>query len=102
MTDGMTEAYKEQDYRVPENCKSCGKPLLLRNLFVDDGCPCNSPRGVNFVPLPCDLCKTDNCVKPGHHLTSWWHPMSYNEARQLLGMEPIPVGPDGRALHTDA
>ena len=53
---------------IPIQCNSCGKPLLLENLYVDDGCPCNSPRGVNFTPQPCALCELDCCVKPGHRL----------------------------------
>lgn len=53
---------------VPERCNGCGRWLLLENLYVDDGCPCNTPRGVNFKPQPCALCGTDNCVKPGHRL----------------------------------
>jgi len=53
---------------IPERCKGCGAPLLLENLFVDDGCPCNTPRGVNFEPKPCKVCQVENCVKPGHRL----------------------------------
>lgn len=53
--------------RVPKNCKACGQGLYIGNLFVDDGCPCNSPRGVNFTPRYCEFCKADDCVKPGHH-----------------------------------
>lgn len=49
-------------------CNACGKPLLLMNLFTDDGCPCNSPRGVNLSPQACAICNTGNCVKPGHHI----------------------------------
>ena len=54
--------------RIPSICGGCEKPLLLENLFVDDGCPCNTPRGINFDPKPCAICKTDHCVKPGHRL----------------------------------
>jgi len=50
-------------------CHGCGKPLLMENLFVDDGCPCNTPRGVNLTPKPCAICQTDDCVKPGHRIT---------------------------------
>lgn len=53
---------------IPSKCKSCGEPLLLENLYVDDACPCNSPRGVNFQPAWCPTCKVDYCVKPGHRL----------------------------------
>lgn len=54
----------------PINCTACKKPLLLCNLFVDDGCPCNSPRGVNFKLSTCGLCRADDCVKPAHHLST--------------------------------
>lgn len=53
---------------IPEYCRACGKILRLENLFVDDGCPCNSARGVNFDLRECVACKTDCCVKPGHRL----------------------------------
>lgn len=53
---------------IPENCNYCKKPLLISNLFVDDGCPCNSMRGINFEPKLCLMCKTNYCVKPGHRL----------------------------------
>ena len=29
------------------NCKGCNKPLTLENAWSTDGCPCNSPLGVN-------------------------------------------------------
>jgi hypothetical protein len=53
---------------IPAKCNGCGNPLLLENLFVDDGCPCNTPRGVNFKPAPCAC--GDECVKPGHRLVA--------------------------------
>lgn len=53
---------------IPRNCNACGKILLMENLYVDDGCPCNSPRGVNFKPQTCFVCAVDDCVKPGHRL----------------------------------
>jgi hypothetical protein len=30
-----------------DNCLGCGKPLLLDNAWVTDGCPCNTPLGIN-------------------------------------------------------
>jgi hypothetical protein len=53
---------------IPEKCNGCGQPLLLENLFVDDGCPCNNARGVNLKPKPCEICRVEDCVKPGHRL----------------------------------
>lgn len=52
----------------PRECRACREPLLIENVYCDDGCPCNSPRGVNFKPQACERCRTDNCVKPGHRL----------------------------------
>ena len=31
------------------NCKGCGQPLKLENAPVTDGCPCNTPLGVNSM-----------------------------------------------------
>ena len=32
-------------------CAGCGKPLLLENAWMEDGCPCNTPAGVNNLNL---------------------------------------------------
>lgn len=32
---------------VGEKCRGCGERLLPENTWMEDGCPCNSPRGVN-------------------------------------------------------
>lgn len=53
---------------LDDTCRGCGKPLLMRNLFMDDGCPCNTKRGINLVPRPCRICGAEDCVKPGHRL----------------------------------
>lgn len=29
------------------NCDGCGRPLLLENAWMTDGCPCNARLGVN-------------------------------------------------------
>lgn len=55
---------------IPAACNACGQQILMKNLYVDDGCPCNSARGVNFKPEPCARCKVENCVKPGHRLAA--------------------------------
>jgi hypothetical protein len=31
------------------NCLGCGKPLLIENAWMTDGCPCNTPLGVNSM-----------------------------------------------------
>lgn len=70
---------------IPEKCNGCGAPLLLENLYVDDCCPCNTPRGVNFTPSRCLTCKVDNCVKPGHHL-----PTLFGDVARWVQPEPEP------------
>lgn len=53
-----------------QKCNGCNSPILAENIYADDGCPCNSRRGVNVKPKTCEICRTkynDNCVKPGHH-----------------------------------
>lgn len=35
-------------YAEPD-CKGCGKPLLLENSMVTDGCGCNTPLGINSM-----------------------------------------------------
>ena len=32
---------------VSPDCKGCGQPLMIANAWMTDGCPCNSPLGVN-------------------------------------------------------
>jgi hypothetical protein len=32
---------------VDPNCKGCGKQLTLENAWFTDGCPCNTPLGIN-------------------------------------------------------
>lgn len=34
---------------VDPKCQGCGKSLLLANAWMTDGCPCNSPLGVNSM-----------------------------------------------------
>ncbi len=44
------------------NCKACGKPLLPENFAgIADGCPCNSPRGVNHGIVPRNTCTCSIC-----------------------------------------
>lgn len=37
----------EFDHKCIEACRGCGQPLLEDNCWMYDGCPCNSPAGVN-------------------------------------------------------
>jgi len=59
---------------IPTTCAACSRPLLLTNLFYDDGCPCNARRGVNFTPQTCVICMGAACVKPGHRIEQLWGP----------------------------
>lgn len=34
---------------IGDNCAGCGKPLEVENAWMTDGCPCNSPLGVNSM-----------------------------------------------------
>lgn len=31
------------------NCKGCGKQLTIENAWMTDGCPCNTPLGINSM-----------------------------------------------------
>lgn len=39
-------------------CNGCGLPLKGH---VADGCPCNSPRGINHGIVPKHVCTCDEC-----------------------------------------
>lgn len=45
-------------------CRACGEPLVPENSRVADGCPCNSPRGVNHGLVPAGVCACDSCLLP--------------------------------------
>lgn len=32
-----------------DECRGCGKPLIVENAWMADGCPCNSALGVNSM-----------------------------------------------------
>lgn len=36
---------------VSLHCNGCGRVLTEQNAWMEDGCPCNSPRGINENPL---------------------------------------------------
>ena len=41
------------------SCRACGKPV--ENDRIADGCPCNSPRGVNHGLVPAYVCTCPEC-----------------------------------------
>lgn len=43
------------------SCRHCGAKLLPNDSGVADGCPCNSPRGVNHGLVPVNVCTCDAC-----------------------------------------
>jgi len=45
----------------PRTCRACRSPLRPENLRIADGCPCNSPRGVNHGLVPTDTCTCPEC-----------------------------------------
>lgn len=70
---------------IRDVCNACGKPLLLVNINVDDGCPCNSPRGVNVTPFSCSACKLPNCVKPLHRILAGAADAAEDQVQLCLG-----------------
>lgn len=42
-------------------CLGCGKPLIKDNWIIADGCPCNSPRGINHGLVPTEVCTCPIC-----------------------------------------
>lgn len=52
-------------------CRGCGKPLLAKNYRIADGCPCNSPRGVNHGVVPTLTCTCSAC-DPGNFGSTRW------------------------------
>lgn len=36
---------------VEQPCRGCGKALVVENAWMEDGCPCNTPAGVNNLNL---------------------------------------------------
>lgn len=43
------------------DCRACGKPLDPSLTRVADGCPCNSPRGINHGLVPANVCTCVLC-----------------------------------------
>jgi hypothetical protein len=47
--------------RVMNDCNGCGKPLDPANCRIADGCPCNSPRGINHGSVARETCTCIVC-----------------------------------------
>ena len=53
------------------SCNACGEPLLPENVRVADGCPCNSPRGINHGLVAVDTCTCPVCDPEQTGSTRW-------------------------------
>lgn len=42
-------------------CRGCGKPLVPENSRIADGCPCNTPRGINHGLVDTSTCTCEGC-----------------------------------------
>jgi hypothetical protein len=51
----------EDTYSNPYLCRACGAMLLPENRRIADGCPCNSPRGVNHGLVAKNTCTCVAC-----------------------------------------
>lgn len=47
-------------YRIP-SCRGCGELINSKNYRVADGCPCNTPRGVNYGLVAKATCTCAEC-----------------------------------------
>ena len=48
-------------YLYCHGCRGCGKTLLPNNYTIADGCPCNSPRGINHGLVAKNTCTCVEC-----------------------------------------
>ncbi len=56
---GESDGYADIDDKTL--CRACGRPLTRDNEVLADGCPCNSPRGVNHGQVAHDVCTCVEC-----------------------------------------
>lgn len=52
---------KTKETQMGPTCQGCGKALDPRNYRIADGCPCNTPRGINHGVVPKDTCTCGEC-----------------------------------------
>ena len=80
-------------------CRNCGKPLSITT-GIADGCPCNSPRGINHGLVPAYICTCPICDP--HQTGSVRHepkPIT-SEFLKLFGCTP--VDPDALSAYETA
>lgn len=56
------DTYPFEDlFGPPDDCRHCGGALLVENRRIADGCPCNSPRGINHGLVAKNTCTCLEC-----------------------------------------
>lgn len=48
-------------FAPPDGCRACDGMILPENRRIADGCPCNSPRGINHGLVPKNTCTCVEC-----------------------------------------
>lgn len=70
--DARAEEVKKQVLDPkPLECRGCGQPLVSDNYRIADGCPCNTPRGINHGLVPKDVCTCPQCDPAGTGSSRW-------------------------------
>ncbi len=64
-------------------CRGCERPLLKANRNMADGCPCNSPRGINHGLVPPETCTCDNCDPKGSGSSRYGLELTANDRARI-------------------
>lgn len=78
--------------RTPEKCRGCGKWLNPLADRIADGCPCNSPRGVNHGIVPAYVCTCPVC-DPAQTGSARQHPQTPDGCTRELKAAKPPAAP---------
>lgn len=80
------------DYNATEQpCAGCGKPLLLENAWMEDGCPCNTPAGINNHNLYRWRLLHELQQKGSHRIASLEAALQRSEAVVAIAREQIEI-----------
>lgn len=85
----------EEALRKAPLCRGCGRPLDPSATNIADGCPCNSPRGINHGLVPVNVCTCGRCdpAQTGSVRNPQSSPSSVSEgATAATCKESLPVG----------